>query len=335
MRIVLPPSVDEGLIALARELLPAGHELIAASSDEELVSTLPQADVLMGPSSRPLSAEALAVMGNLKLVQLWSAGYDAIDVPAMRRLRLPVATNGGANAVGVAEHTVMLMLAVYRDLATFDAHVKDGLWRRQVTGARNFYELTGKTVGIVGLGIIGREVAKHLRGFEVRALYHDVFRPDPATELPLGVEYAPLAEMLAKADVVTLHAPLTPQTHHLINRETLRAMKQTAILINTARGGLVDHTALYEALKENLIAGAGLDVTEPEPPPADFPLFTLPNVTLTPHVAGSTVESWPRRLRNAYANILRVAAGQKPLWVIPELRGLLEPLSSSRSSEQC
>lgn len=324
MRIVLTPRLAEGVIALARELLPEGHELIVARSDEDMIAALPQAEVLMGTASRPLPPEALAVMGHLKLVQLFSAGYDAIDVAAMRRLRLPVATNGGANAIGVAEHAIMLMLAVYRDLAAYDARVKAGHWRRGAIGAQNFYELTGKTVGIVGLGMIGREVAKHLRGFEVRALYYDVFRPEPAIEAALGVEYAPLTELLARSDVVTLHTPLTPQTENLINDETLRLMKRSAILINVARGGLVDHTALHKALREGIIAGAGLDVTDPEPPHVDFPLFSLPNVTLTPHVAGSTVEGWPRRLGNAYANVQRVAAGEKPLWVIPELRDLVE-----------
>lgn len=322
MKIVLTPRLAESVAALAREMLPAGYELTVARSDAKLVAALPTADVLMGTASRPLPPEALAMMGNLKLVQLFSAGYDAIDVEAMRRLHLPVATNGGANAIGVAEHAIMLMLTVYRDLTALDARVKTGNWRRGAIGGQNFLELTGKTVGIVGLGMIGREVAKHLRGFDVTALYYDVVRPDPETERALAVRYVPLAELLARADIVTLHTPLQPATQHLINRESLRTMKRSAILINAARGGLVDHEALYEALKEGVIAGAGLDVTEPEPPPADFPLFALPNVTLTPHIAGSTIEGWPRRLRNAYANIARVAAGQKPLWVIPELRDL-------------
>jgi phosphoglycerate dehydrogenase-like enzyme len=323
VKIVLTPRLAESVAALAQEMLPADYELTVARSDAELVTALPAADVLMGTASRPLPAEALAVMGHLQLVQLFSAGYDAIDVEAMRRLRLPVATNGGANAIGVAEHVIMLTLAVYRDLAAFDARVKAGKWRGAI-GAQNFYELTGKTVGIVGLGMIGREVAKRLRGFETRTLYHDVFRPDPQTEQSLGVEYAPLPELLARADVVTLHTPLLPATEHLINRDSLRTMKRSAILINAARGGLVDQAALYEALRDGVIAGAGLDVTEPEPPPADDPLFSLPNVTMTPHVAGSTVEGWPRRLQNAYANIARIAAGQKPLWVIPELREMVE-----------
>ncbi len=323
MKIVLTPRLSEKVVALAEEHLPAGYELVVARGDEELAAALPAADFLMGTASRPFTPAALAAMGNLKLVQLFSAGYDAVDLAAMRRLRLPVANNGGANAIGVAEHAIMLMLAVYRDLAALNDRVKSGNWRRGAIGGQNFLELTGKTVGIVGLGMIGREVAKHLRGFDCELIYYDVYRPAGEVERELGVNYKPLVELLARADVVTLHTPLTEQTHHMINRETLRTMKRSAVLINAARGGLVDPEALFEALKEGVIAGAGLDVTEPEPPPADWPLLQLPNVTFSPHVAGSTVEGWPRRLQNAYANIDRVAAGQNPLWVVPELRGLV------------
>ncbi|MHB1133985.1 MAG: NAD(P)-dependent oxidoreductase [Chloroflexota bacterium] len=323
MRILLTPRLAESVAAMAREALPAGFELVVARSDEDLIALLPGCQFLMGTATKAFSPEALARMGHLKLIQLYSAGYDRIDVEAMRRLRLPVATNGGANAIGVAEHAVMLMLAVYRDLTALDARVKSGKWRGAI-GESNYLELTGKTVGIVGFGMIGREVAKRLRGFETRTLYHDPYRPGAEVEQALGVSYAPLAELLAQSDVVTLHTPLLPETERLINRESLATMKPSAILINCARGGLMDSQALYEALRDGVIAGAGLDVTNPEPPPADYPLLTLPNVTVTPHIAGSSVEGWPRRIQNGYANIQRVAAGQKPLWVIPELRELVD-----------
>ncbi len=255
MKIVLSPRLSEKVIAMAQEALPRGFELVVARSDEEMAAALPTADFLMGTASKAFTPEVLAAMGNLKLVQLFSAGYDRVDLAAMRRLRLPVATNGGANAIGVAEHAVMLMLAVYRDLAALHERVKSGNWRRGAIGGQNFQELTGKTVGVVGLGMIEREVVKHLRGFDCRCLYYDLYRPPEAVERELGVSFAPLPELLARADVVTLHTPLTEKTHHLINRETLRLMKRSAILINAARGGLVDQEALYEALKEGVIAG--------------------------------------------------------------------------------
>lgn len=324
MRILLTPRLAPNVAEMARQALPAGFTLTAAPDDAELVAQLPAADFLMGTASAPFPKEAFAQMGRLKLVQLYSAGYDRIDVEAMRRLRLPVATNGGANAIGVAEHTIMLMLAVYRELTVLDGRVKSAQWRGGAIGARNYLELTGKTVGIVGLGMIGREVAKRLSGFQTRALYYDPVRPNAETEAALGVSYAPLAQLLREADVVTLHAPLLPATERLINRESLATMKPWAILVNCARGGLVDQAALFEALRDGRLAGAGLDVVEPEPPPADLPLLSLANVTVTPHVAGATIEGWPRRIENAYANIQRVAAGQKPLWVIPELRELVE-----------
>jgi len=327
VKILLVPLMSDYIYDLAREMLPAGFELTMCGLDvgeEELAKAIGEADFLTGIIGRPLPQAVLANMGHLKLLQLLSAGYDAIDIEAMRRLRLPVATNGGANAIAVAEHAIMLMLAVYRDLANLNNRVKLGGWQKGRLGAQESHELTGKTVGIVGMGMIGREVAKHLRGFDTTMLYYDVIRADQAVEQALGVQYTPLADLLRAADVVTVHVPLLPSTRGLIGRAELALMKPTALLINTARGGLVDQDALYEALRGGVIAGAGLDTVEPEPPPADLPLFALPNLTVTPHVAGPTVESWPRRLRNGYANIQRVAAGQPPLWVIPEMRDLVQ-----------
>jgi phosphoglycerate dehydrogenase-like enzyme len=154
--------------------------------------------------------------------------------------------------------------------------------------------------------------------------YYDVARPDPTMEEFLGVQYAEFPALLRSADILSLHVQLSPETHHMIGAEQLRVMKRSAVLINTCRGGVVDGEALYEALHNGIIAGAGLDTLEQEPPPADYPLLSLPSVTITPHSAGPTVDSWPKRIRNAYANIQRIAAGQPPLWVIPELRDLVK-----------
>jgi phosphoglycerate dehydrogenase-like enzyme len=326
MRILFIPRLSDEVITLASSFLPEGFDLEVIDRDageEGLISAVARADIIMGYIRSPFSRSVLEAMKNVQLIQLLSAGYDKVDIEAMARLRIPVANNGGANSVAVAEHTMMLILALYRDLAELDARVKSGGWLAGPLGSQQFHELAGKTVGLVGLGMIGREVAKHLRPFETGTKYFDKIRPERNVEEDLEVEYVDLHELLETSDVVSLHCPLNPETRHMIGQRELNAMKRTSLLINTARGGLVDHSDLYWALRNGVIAGAGLDVVEPMPPPADMPLLSLPNVILTPHTAGITVESWPKRLRNAYANIQRVADGSDPLWVVPELRGVL------------
>jgi len=331
MRILLYPRLAEEGLRLAHSLLPPEFELDMVgpeAKDDDLIKALASTDVMMGFISRPLPSPVTSAMGNLKLIQLLSAGYDKVDIAAMRELRVPVATNGGANAVAVAEHTIMLMLAVYKRVCELCTRAKAGKWASAVTSSQGLYELEGKTVGLVGLGMIGREVAKRLRGFGVTLKYYDVVRPDPATEESLGIQYTEFPALLRSADILSLHVQLSPETHHMIGAEQLRVMKRSAVLINTCRGGVVDGKALYEALHNGIIAGAGLDTLEQEPPPADYPLLSLPNVTITPHSAGPTVDSWPKRIRNAYANIQRIVAGQPPLWVIPELRDLVKQQGS-------
>jgi glyoxylate reductase/D-3-phosphoglycerate dehydrogenase len=183
--------------------------------------------------------------------------------------------------------------------------------------------LDGKTVGLIGLGMIGRHVATRLRPFEACVWYFDVRRLPPDEEQALGIRYMPLDELLGTADVISLHVPLSATTLKLINRERLETMKKGAVLINTCRGEVVDEPALYDAIHSGHLLGAGLDTFTVEPPDKGNPLFTLANVIVTPHIAGPTWDSWRKRFVNAYANILRVAEGNRPLWVVPELRELI------------
>jgi phosphoglycerate dehydrogenase-like enzyme len=326
MRILLYPRLAEEGLQLAHSLLPPGFEMEVIgpeAKDSDLIKALASVSVMMGFIRRSLPAHVVSAMRHLKLIQLLSAGYDKVDVAAMREFRVLVATNGGANSVAVAEHAIMLMLAVYRRLFGLCTEVKSWKWPSAVTSSQRLYELEGKTVGLVGLGSIGREVAKRIRGFGASMMYYDVARLDAAIEESLGVQYVGFSELLRRVDILSLHVPLSPETHHMVGVDELRAMKRSAVLINTCRGGVVDEEALYGALREGIIAGAGLDTLEQEPPPINYPLVSLPNVTITPHSAGPTVESWPKRIRNAYANIQRVAVGQLPLWVIPELSDLV------------
>jgi glyoxylate reductase/D-3-phosphoglycerate dehydrogenase len=216
----------------------------------------------------------------------------------------------------------MLILAVYKKLTTFHQNVASGRWHQGIPRTVDVYELEGKTVGLVGLGNIGQQVARRLQAFDAKVIYYDPFRRSPAEETRLGVQYVPLNTLYETADVVSLHVPLNDQTRHMVDAEALGRMKPKAILINTCRGEVVDEQALIEALQKGRMLAAGLDTQAKEPADPANPLLTLPNVTLTPHSAGPTVDSFTKRFRNGYANIQRVANGQPPLWVIPEMRDL-------------
>jgi len=266
-----------------------------------------------------LNSEFFKAAPGLKLVQLISAGYDRLDVGAAKRAGVPVANNGGSNSVAVAEHTLMLILAVLKRVVRFHNDVVAGKWRVGGFDDQRVYELSRRTLGIVGLGNIGKKVARRAAAFDMPVQYYDIARLTEAEEDALGVRFVLLPELLRTSDVVSLHVPLDDSTRHMLGAAELAQMKPGAILINTCRGPVVDEAALYAALKSGQVAAAGLDVLVDEPPAKDHPLFSLPNVTLTPHSAGPTWENWTARFRNGFDNIQRVAAGRAPKWVIPEL----------------
>jgi glyoxylate reductase/D-3-phosphoglycerate dehydrogenase len=316
--IVFAPILDPDVRAIADELCPPQFTFrnVAAS---EIPAAIRDADFLcgfIGPIETPVLVEAAA--NRLKLVQLMSAGYDRFNLDGARAARLPVAVNGGANAIAVAEHAIMLILSALKHVHLLDHAVRNGGWRN----SRRVYELYHSTVGIVGMGRIGQEVAKRLAGWEATIIYYDPFRLSAEREQELGVSYVSLDALLRQADAVTVHVPLNAATRNLIDAESLSLMKPTAVLVNTARGGLVDEKALAVALRDGQILGAGLDVLSEEPPPLDHPLLELQNVILTPHSAGPTWQSFPRRFANCFANIERVHSGGAPLWVVEELADL-------------
>ena len=316
--IVFAPILDPEVRVIADELCPPQFTFrnVAAS---EIPAAIRDADFLcgfIGPIETPVLVEAAA--NRLKLVQLMSAGYDRFNLDGARAARLPVAVNGGANAIAVAEHAIMLILSALKHAHLLDHAVRNGGWRN----SRRVYELYHSTVGIVGMGRIGQEVAKRLAGWEATIIYYDPFRLSAERERELGVTYVSLDALLRQADAVTVHVPLNAATRNLIDAESLSLMKPTAVLVNTARGGLVDEKALAVALRDGQILGAGLDVLSEEPPPIDHPLLELANVILTPHSAGPTWQSFPRRFANCFANIERVQSGKPPLWVVEELADL-------------
>ena len=321
-KILFCPPLPKTIMDVARGMVPAGYELdVLEKDDPKFPAALREAEYFMGFTRGEMTAEFFRAAPRLKLVQLISAGYDRLDVSAPRQAGVPVANNGGANSVAVAEHTMMLILSVYKRLAWMHANVTAGKWRVGDLGDQRVYELAGKTVGIVGLGTIGKKVVRRTAGFDVRVLYHDIVRLTEDQEDALGVRFALFPELLRTCDVVSLHVPLNSVTRGLMGAREFAMMKESAILINTCRGPVVDENALHQALTTRQIAAAGLDVMVEEPPKVDHPLFKLDNVVITPHMAGPTWENWAKAFRNGFDNVERVAAGRTPLWVIPELRG--------------
>jgi phosphoglycerate dehydrogenase-like enzyme len=279
--------------------------------DEEKIPLIREADFLILFPGH-ISERVLRSASRLKLIQLVSAGFDRLDLALCHELNIAVANNGGTNAIDVAEHTLMLMLSFYRRLIALDHNTRTGRWNEIDTG-RSTYTLNGKTVGIIGFGNIGQRVARLLGPFEARLLFYDPYPPGPEVAQRLGVRQISLDELLQQSDIVTLHVPLNAETRHLISRPELAAMKPTALLVNTCRGPVVDEAALTEALRENQIAGAALDVLDQEPPDPANPLLQLDNVLLTPHTAGVTYDTWSRRGQFIFQNLQRVWAGQPPL----------------------
>jgi phosphoglycerate dehydrogenase-like enzyme len=291
---------------------PPGFEVVPMprdASSHERVRLLADAEFLMGSwvtTSVTLTEQDYAAAPNLKLVQLMSAGYEHVDIRLAQRFGVPVATFGDAMASVVAEHTLLLILALYRRLLQLDSAVRSGTWRANEPVLR---EVRGKRVGLIGLGYIGREVAARLRAFGADVVYFA--RTPGASELT----FLPKDQLLSSSDIVSLHVPLSPSTRGLIGPRELALMKRGSVLINTSRGPVVDQTALYAALQSGQLAGAGLDVLSAEPPDMSEPLLQLPNVVLTPHNAGQADEVWPRIVRTCFQNVERVARGEPPLFL--------------------
>ena len=297
-------------------LAPAGFEIAwipASLSDAEKIAHLRDVEfVVLHPAA--LSSTVIGEAKALRLIQLLAAGYEKVDIRAAAERGIPVATNGGANAWAVAEHTIALMLALYKRLIPCDRSVRAGEWRKSANGF-NTFEMAGKTIGIIGAGNIGRKVAHRLKAFETNILYYDAGTV-PEIEEKLGARKVSLDELVAQSDIITLHAPLLKETRGLLGTSQFAMMKPGTILVNTSRAELIDETALITALMEKKIAGAGIDVYYQEPVSTNHPLLNLDNVILTPHTAGHAFEGWNRRCRFSWENIQRVRAGEMPTFTV-------------------
>ncbi|CAM5223147.1 Formate dehydrogenase, mitochondrial [Castellaniella defragrans] len=249
----------------------------------------------------------------LKVVSSSGAGYDTIDVGACTRAGILVVNQTGGNARSVAEHTLGLMLSAAHRIAESDRMLRDGakVSREDLMG----HQLAGKTLGIVGIGHIGTHVARLGAALDMRIIARDPYVADPVIR-ERGAAPVPLAELLAQADVVSLHCPRTPETLGLFGQTVLQSMKKGSLFISTARGGIHDETALYRLLVEKHLAGAGLDVWMAEPPPADHPLLSLPNVVATYHTAGVTCEARHDVACMAAEQILSIGRGARPARIV-------------------
>jgi D-3-phosphoglycerate dehydrogenase len=280
---------------------------IAARTEADLLERAADADGLLIQYG-DVTRRVITGLPRLRLLIRYGVGVDGIDVAAASERGIPVVNVPDYGTDDVANHAVALLLAVARKLTLLDRQTRGGHW--DVFAAQPIHRLTGRTVGIVGCGRIGRAVARRLAGFDVRLLGHDPY----LTEFPPSVQAVPLDRLLAEADYVTLHCPLTSETHHLIDARALAAMKPTAVLINTARGGIVDTDALVAALEAGRLAGAGLDVTEVEPLEPTSSLLRRENVVVTPHAAWYSEEGRRDLKRCVAEEAVRVLVrGEPPL----------------------
>ena len=314
--VEFPDQVRE---AVMRRLQDVADVTVVASSTfsqkNELLRIIGGFEGAIITSNIPFDRDVLEKAAGLKVVSRFGVGYDCVDVRAAVE-RGVVVTNTPVLSEAVVELVFGLLFAVARNISKADAYLKGGQWsvreeRIRFTGVDFF----GKTLGIIGLGRIGSLLARRARSFDMRLVYTDIVRYH-VLEGEVGVQFLPLDMLLSQADFVSLHTPLTEQTRRLIGERELRAMKPSAILVNTSRGLVVDEAALIQALTEGWIAGAGLDVYEHEPIRLESPLLTLENVVLTPHLGGGTRECNDRVVAVAVENTIRVLNGEAPLYPV-------------------
>lgn len=256
-----------------------------------------------------IDGSLMDLMPKLRVISNFGVGIDHINLEDARARGIDVGNTPRLVDGATADMTFALLMAAARNMIIGDHYARGPEFTAYDPNLHHGYEVFGSTIGIVGMGNIGKEVAKRARGFDMQILYHNRKR-DAAAEAELGASYRSLPDLLAEADFVTLNVPMTPETRHMIGREQLRQMRESAFLINVARGGVVDHDALLEALQEGWIAGAAVDVTEPEPLPRDHPLLKLDNLVIAPHLGSATRQTRYNMAKRAVDNLVAGLQGQ-------------------------
>lgn len=295
--------VNDPLDEEATKLLMEKEELEVTSEHlekEELLKVIPDVDVLVVRSATKVTSDIIEAGKNLKIIARAGIGLDNIDVQKAKEKGIKILNTPGASAPSVAELAIGLMLACARHIARATISLKEGKWEKKILKGK---ELLGKTLGLIGFGNIGQEVARRALGFGMRVIVYDPARPE--TDLP--VEYVDLDTLLRESDFISLHVPLNESTKHMINKEAISKMKDGVIIVNTSRGGTIDEEALYEALVSGKVYAAGLDVFEVEPPSDELrrKLLSLDNVVATPHIGASTAEAQKRVGKELVEKIFR------------------------------
>ena len=282
-------------------------------SDDELFAALPEADALI-VIGRPITREMIFAAKRCKLIMTLSVGYDVVDLEAATERGIVVSNSPVYCSEEVADHALTLALAVGRKIGLLDAHVRSGGWGYKQ--ARPLHSYRTQTFGVLGLGRIGRHGARKAKALGMRVVAYDPYLDDDIFAM-LGVErFYDLAPMLSTVDYLTIHAPLTHETYHMIDGEALGAMKSSAVVVNTARGAIIDREALERALRSGEIAGAGIDVLETEPPRGDEPLLSLANAVVTPHIAWYSEESHIENMELGMDEMVRVLQGRRPRYIV-------------------
>jgi len=285
----------------------------AAPPKKVIIEKAAKVDALATLLSDKIDAEVFDAAPNLKIVSQYAVGFDNIDAKEATKRGIYVTNTPGVLTETTADFAWALLMSVARKVVEADKYVRTGKWKvgwhpTMLQGV----DIYGATLGIIGLGRIGTAIAKRAKGFDMKVLYHDVVRRQDL-EKELGIEYMEVKKLLQKADFVTLNVPLLKNTHHLMDERRLKLMKKTAILVNNARGPVIDEKALYKALKEGWIAGAGLDVFEQEPTPQSNPLLTLDNVVAAPHISSASFETRSKMAEMVADNLIAFFEGKVPL----------------------
>jgi phosphoglycerate dehydrogenase-like enzyme len=316
-RILLIDPIPIPLAERLGRVFPQGttFDVVPTLSEEDLAQRAAEADILL-VLHRPVDARVLALAPHVRFIQNLGVGYDNLDLVALRAAGLVAAYTPGANAQAVAEHTVLLMLALLKRFVAAESGVRQGGWQTLELFQAGLGDLATATVGLIGFGNIGRAVAQRLQPFGTRLLYTARRAVDPTVEGQLGVHYAALDDLLASSTIVSLHLPLTDATRNLMSDAEFTRMQAGALLINTARGDLIDEAALRRALVSGHLGGAGLDVLHDEHPGGN-PFADLSQVIVTPHIAGGSRAAIAQIQQMAITNVVRFLRGEAPLNLVP------------------
>ena len=285
------------------------------ANDAEVVEMGRDADAILMHGSVPFTREIISQLKRTRVVCRTGVGVDRMDLKAATDYGMIICNAAGCNSIEVAEQTIGLLVAVSRKLVRMNQYVREGRWRRHTAELHAYrgrvYRIAGRTMGIVGLGHVGKQVAPRAQGMKLNVQTYDPYLA-PKTAQDMGVKMVSFDELVSTSDFISLHAPLTNQTRKMFSTAQFKAMKNSAYLINCARGGLVDTEALYDALVAGEVAGAALDVTDPEPLPADHKILSLPNVIVTCHTAANSDESYIDCQTHAAREVVNVLNGRGP-----------------------